>query len=43
LAGKDVDPGAESPGGDGEANAGARGVLRKNDGIRRDLVMRGKN
>jgi len=44
LAGKDVDPGAGSPGGgDGEANAGARGVLRKIDGIRRELVVKGKN
>jgi len=45
LAGKDVDPGAGSPGvGDGETkNAGARGVFRKNDGVRRDPVVKGKN
>jgi len=44
LAGKDVDPGAGSlGGGDREAKAGARGVFRKNDGVRRELVVKGKN
>jgi len=44
LVGKDVDPGAGSPGvGDGEANARARGVFRKNDGVRKDPVVIGKN